>query len=126
MIISGWILQDLYEVKCKSCSTLNGHIDVVKRYLDNLKLKDRKTYDKIVTAFYNESAKLPTLGLDDFAVMKLGWIKVNNVPMNVIFYIDSEDSELATMRYLRIGYSSVVLDELRPIIPVYIASKELI
>lgn len=126
MIFSGWILPDLYEVKCSSCSTVNGHIEVVKRYLDNLKEVDLKTYEKIAMAFYRESSSLPSLGLDDFAVMQLGWLKINDEPMKAIFYPDNTELEFTIKRYLNIGYYPIVLDSYRKQIEVDVPSKELI
>lgn len=126
MIASGWILPDLYEIKCKSCSTTNGHIEVVKRYLDNLKKVDLVTYDKIVMAFHRESSGLPSLGLDDFAVIQLGWIKINDDPMKAIFYSDNTELEFTINRYLNAGYYPIVLESYRKQIYVDIPSKELI
>jgi len=126
MIMSGWILPDLYEVKCRSCSTINGHIEVVKRYLDNLKEMDIKKYDKIVMSFYRESSSLPSLGLDDFAVMQLGWIKINDDPMKAIFYADNTELEFTIKRYLNIGYYPIVLNSYRKQIFVDIPSNKLI
>lgn len=126
MIMSGWILPDLYEVKCRSCSTVSGHIEVVKRYLDNLKKIDLRTYDKIVMSFYRESSSLPSLGLDDFAVMQLGWIKINDDPMKAIFYADNTELEFTIKRYLNVGYYPIILDSYRKQILVDIPSNKLI
>ena len=126
MIRSGWILPDLYEIKCSSCSTLNGHIEVVKRYLNALKERDIKTYNEITSQFYNDSSSFSALGLDDFAVMRLGWIKINNDPVNIIFYTDNTELSFFVKRYVNIGYTSVILTGNKPIITVDIPSKELI
>lgn len=126
MVLSGWILPDLYEVKCSSCSTVNGHIEVVKRYLDNLKEVDLKTYEKIVMAFYRESSSLPSLGLDDFAVVQLGWIKINNEPMKTIFYVNNTELEFTVKRYLNLGYYPIILESYRKQFLVNIPSNKLI
>lgn len=109
MISSGWILPDLYEVKCSSCSTINGHVEVVKRYLDNLKIIDLKTYDEIMVAFKRSVSSLPSTGLDDFAVVQLNWIKINNNPMKAIFYADNTELEFTVKRYLNLGYYPIEL-----------------
>ena len=126
MIMSGWILPDLYEVRCHSCSTLNGHIAVVKQYLNALKLKDVKNYNRIITAFEEEASVIPLLGLDDFAVIKLGWIKVNNEPVNILFCTDNCKLDFLIKRYTNLGFSLVVLKESRPTITIDIPSQELI
>lgn len=126
MMTSGWILPDFREIKCVSCSSLNGHVDIVKRYLDNLKIVDKRTYDKIVQSFYIESSKVPTLGLDDFAVIKLGWVKVNNVPTKVIFFTEDKETEFIINNYLDFGYYPVCLNAIKPIIQIYTPSHKLI
>ena len=126
MLKSGWILPDFYEVKCKSCSTVNGHIDIVKRYLASLNEKDVALYEKIMYEFYKLKKSQDVLALDDFAVIKLGWIKVNDYPVNILFYARDEDTELMLKRHLDFGYEPVVLEKSLPIVSVYIPSKELI
>ncbi len=126
MILSGWILPDLYEVKCKSCSTLNGHIEVVKRYLENLKQKNITAYDKIMNEF-NQLKLLHTyLSLDDFAVMRLGWIKINNDPINIIFYTEENELEFLVLKYINFGYFPVVLEKNKTVFTLNIPSEQLI
>jgi len=126
MIRTGWILPDFYEVPCRSCSTLNGHIEVVRRYLEALKKKEVKTHEKIIEAYKQERKKFPSLSLDDFAVQKLGWIKLNNEPMNIIFYSDNCDAELTIRRYINIGYYHILLNNSGKQIYVDIPSNKLI
>lgn len=126
MINSGWILPDLYEVKCKSCSTLNGHVEVVKRYLENLKKQDEKSYNKIINAYHKEASSLPSIALDDFAVMQLNWIKINNDPIKIIFYTYNNDLDFIINRYINIGYYPIVLDSNRLCFLVDIPSSKLI
>ena len=126
MISSGWILPDLYEIKCNSCSTVNGHIEVVKCYLEKLKLLDLKIYDKIAMAFYRDSSSLSSLALDDFAVIQLGWIKINAEPMKAIFYADNTELEFIVKRYLNIGYYPIELRTYRKQIVVDIPSNKII
>lgn len=125
MIMSGWILPDFYEVKCKSCSTFNGHIEVVKRYLDNLKLKDLYLYNKIIDEFHKLKYSPASIGLDDFSVIKLGWMKINNDPINIFFYAN-KDLEWLAKKYILLGYSPVILEKKLPLIEVNIPSHKLV
>lgn len=126
MLISGWILPDLYEVKCKSRSTLNEHIEVVKRYLNNLKTKDISIYNKIMQTLDKAKKTHPYLELDDFAVMYLGWIKVNNYPMNIIFYVQQHKLEYIIQKHINFGYVPVVLEKPGSVFTTDIPSHELI
>ena len=78
MIMSGWILPSGISIKCKSCSTLYGHVEVVKKYLNELKMKNIKEYEKL-----HLKSDTP---LDDFALKELEWIKVINYPYKYVFY----------------------------------------
>jgi len=126
MIISGWILPDMYEVKCDSYSTTNGHKGVVKRYLSKLKNKDYKCYVEIIHDFLKLRTRKKVLDIEDFAVVKLGWIKVINSPIKVIFYSPESPMELLVKRYSNIGYFPIPIDEKQSIINIFIPSKELI
>ena len=86
MIMSGWILPDMYEVKCESCSRVNGHLAIVKQYLAHLKQIDYNTYAEILNQFYRLRTLKKVLDLEDFAVVKLGWIKVLDSPIKIVFY----------------------------------------
>jgi len=48
MIMSGWILPDYTEVRCKSYANNKEHIKVVERYLNNLKAAEPKLYSEII------------------------------------------------------------------------------
>ena len=126
MLMSGWILPDLYEVKCKSCSTFNGHIQVVKHYLENLKQKNYKAYDKTMDIFYKLRNEQPYIELDDFAVICLGWIKVNNDPINIIFYSENNELEFYVKKYMNFGYTNIVLKRSRFVFKLNIPSEQLI
>ena len=71
MIFSGWILPDLYEIPCVSCSTNKGHIQIVKSFLENLKKQDSHTFSKIQNKLDELTLTNPYLPLDDFAVVYL-------------------------------------------------------
>lgn len=126
MILSGWILPDLFEIKCKSCSVFNGHIEIVKRYLENLKAKDYYLHLKIMTRFKTLQNTYPYIGLDDFAVKCLGWVKINNNPINIVFIAKSNDLSFYTKKYEKLGYEIVYLDADKHFFKVNIESKELI
>lgn len=126
MLISGWILPDLHEVTCKSCSTLNGHIEIVLRYLGNLMVTDEAVYNKVIQTFHDARTVYPHLEVDDFAVMCLGWIKVINYPMKVIFYTRGHKLEFALQKHINWGYTPVILDKIKPYYDVNIPSVKLI
>ena len=126
MILSGWILPDLFEVECRSCSSYYGHIEVLKRYLENLKLQDQFTFNKIIKNFTKLQEIYPYLGLDDFAVKCLGWIKLSNKPIKILFVGKMSPIKHKTRNYEKIGYSIVVLDYTKLCFEVDIPSKELI
>lgn len=126
MIMSGWILPDMYEVKCLSYSSTNGHLEIIKEYLSKLKLKDSKCYSEILHEYYSLRTRKKVLDLEDFAVIKLGWIKIINSPIKVVFYSPESPMELLVCRYSKLGYSLIPIDEKQNIISVFIPSKELI
>lgn len=126
MITSGWILPDMYEVQCLSCSSSNGHMKIVKDYLSKLKEKDYSNYAEILHEYYRLRARRKVLDLEDFAVMKLGWIKVINTPIRVVFYSPESPLELLINRYAKIGYTPIATDEKQIIINIKISSQELI
>lgn len=126
MIMSGWILPDMHEVKCLSYSDSNSHKDVVKNYLLNLKTKDYITYIDILYEYYCMRTRRKVLDLEDFAVIKLGWIKVINSPIKVVFYSPEGPLELLIKHYSKLDYLTIPIDEKQSIINIKIPSKELI
>ena len=126
MIMSGWILPDMHEVKCVSCSTLSGHIQIVKRYLNKLKERDIILYERIMLAFIKSHDLNRCEALDDFAVTNLGWIKILNEPINILFCSKNNELEFMTDKYIKLGYNLVVLENKAPFFEVDIPSKELI
>ena len=126
MITSGWILPDIYEIKCKSCSTINGHMEIVSRYLTALKSKDEGLFAKINYELEKMKNSKISIALDDFAVIKLGWIKINDSPIKIIFYTKNNPLEFLTHKYICLGYTLITLEENKPCIDIYIPSKELI
>ena len=92
MVLSGWILPDGSEIHCLSCSTLRGHINVIKKYLETNKNKD---YD--YTIDYQ---------LDDYAVKKMGWIKVINEPYKYVFYSGKDKYDIC-IHYEKFGYTII-------------------
>lgn len=126
MIMSGWILPDMYEVKCISCAPTNNHLDVLRNYLSSLRARDLYHYTEIMNEFYKLQATRKVSNLEDFAVTKLGWIKVMNAPIRVVFYSPSSPVELLVPRYKKLNYTLIPLDERFSIIHVSIPSHELI
>ena len=126
MITSGWILPDMYEVKCESYSRTNNHLDVIKKYLNALRSKDFGNYAEIMKEFYKLRSRRKVNDLEDFAVIKLGWIKVINAPIRVVFYSPESPMELLISRYQKLSYTTIPLDEKLSIIHITIASRELI
>jgi len=126
MLKSGWILPDMYEISCVSCSTFNGHIEIVKRYLQNLKAKDLISYNKIQNFLRQLQKDKPYLGLDDFAVIYLGWIKINNDPINIIFYTENHQLEFMIEKYRKFGYTLVTIEMSKFFFTLDIPSRELI
>jgi len=126
MLKSGWILPDMYEISCVSCSTFNGHIEIVKRYLQNLKAKDLISYNKIQNFLRQLQKDKPYLVLDDFAVIYLGWIKINNDPINIIFYTENHQLEFMIEKYRKFGYTLVTIEMSKFFFTLDIPSRELI
>lgn len=126
MIMSGWILPDMYSVKCNSCSNTKEHTKIIKRYLDNLKHKDYQIYQEIMQEFFKLRTGRKIIDLEDFAVMKLGWIKVIDFPIKIVFYSPESPIELLIERYKKIGYTTISTFDRQSIINVCISSQELI
>jgi len=126
MIMSGWILPDMYHVECKSCSHLKAHTQIVKRYLDNLKEKDFACYSEIMQEFFKLRTRKKVFDLEDFAVLKLGWIKIIDHPIKVVFYSNESPLELLIDRYKNLGYTTISCYEKQSIINICIPSQELI
>lgn len=126
MIMSGWILPDMYNVECKSCTHSKAHTQIVKKYLDNLKLKDYNCYKEMMQEFFKLRAGRKIIDLEDFAVMKLGWIKVLDHPIKIVFYSSESPVELLIERYKKIGYTTIATFDRQSIINVCIPSQELI
>lgn len=125
MIFSGWILPDLYEIPCVSCSTNKGHIQIVKSFLENLKKQDSHTFSKIQNKLDELTLTNPYLPLDDFAVVYLGWIKVLNVPCNLIFIASNSPIRFLSARFARLDYNIILLNNDEKIILTNIPSKEI-
>lgn len=126
MITSGWILPDMYEVSCKSCLDSSGHKQIVKQYLEQLKVKNYKLYIDIMILLFNQRKINAYLSIDDFAVSYLGWIKINNFPINMIFYSKNNPLEFLVQKYIDFGYKEVVLEKHSSIFEVPISSNLLI
>lgn len=126
MIMSGWILPDMHEVKCLSCSGTNGHLKIVKEYLSKLREKDYSCYTEVLYEYYKLRTCKKVLDLEDFAVIKLGWIKIINSPIKIVFYSPETPMDLLIERYANLGYSPIVTKEKQIIINVRIPSHELI
>jgi len=105
MIMSGWILPDYTEVRCKSYANNKEHIKVVERYLNNLKAAEPKLYSEIIKI--SQMMKLPSTALDDIAVNVLGWTKVNDKPFKTIYYLSGTLFENMIIRYINLGYNLV-------------------
>lgn len=126
MIMSGWILPDMYEVKCISYSHSKEHFEIVHKYLESLKEKNHTVYHEIMHEYYKLRTRKKILDLEDFAVIKLGWIKVINSPVKVVFYSPESPMELLIKRYSKLGYSTIPIEEKISIYNIFIPSKELI
>ena len=126
MIMSGWILPDMYKIECKSCSSSNAHKQIVEKYLYNLKHKDYRSYKEIMQEFFKLRTGRKIIDIEDFAVMKLGWIKIINYPIKVVFYSPESPIELLIERYKKIGYTTISTFDRQSIINICIPSQELI
>ena len=126
MIMSGWILPDMNEIKCSSCSNSHCHLEIVKKYLANLKRRDETIYKEIMNEFYRLRSCKKVLDLEDFAVIKLGWFKVLNCPIRIVFYSPNSPLEILKCRYNKLGYSTIEMDEKQSVIHIHIPSQELI
>ncbi|MBQ8043444.1 MAG: hypothetical protein IJ272_04770 [Clostridia bacterium] len=126
MIMSGWILPDMHNVECKSCSHSKAHAQIVKRYLDNLKQKDYACYKETIQEFFRLRNKKKVLDFEDFAVLKLGWIKIIDQPIKVVFYSNESPIELLIDRYKNLGYTTISSYEKQSIINICIPSQDLI
>ena len=126
MIMSGWILPDMHDVECKSCANSKAHTQVVKKYLDSLKVKDYRCYKEIMQEFFKLRTQRKIIDLEDFAVMKLGWIKIIDCPIKIVFYSPESPIELLIQRYRKIGYTTIATFDRQGIINVCIPSQELI
>lgn len=126
MIMSGWILPDMYNVECMSCSHSKAHLQIVKKYLDNLKHKDYHCYKEIMKDFFKLRTGRKVIDLEDYAVMKLGWVKIIDHPIKIVFYSPESPIELLIHRYRKIGYTAISTFDRQGIINVCIPSQELI
>lgn len=107
MIMSGWILPDYTEVRCKSYANSKDHIKIVERYLYNLNQVEPHLYTQIMKM--SEKMQIPKDALDDVAVKILGWTKVNNEPTKTIYYASGCLFENIIIRYINFGFSLVPL-----------------
>ena len=126
MVMSGWVLPDMYNVECTSCSHTKAHTQIVKRYLENLKQKDYACYTEIMQEFFKLRTRKKVLDLEDFAVLKLGWVKIIDKPIKVVFYSSESPLELLIARYKNLDYAVIQSLERQSIINVCIPSQELI
>lgn len=126
MIMSGWILPDMHEVKCESYSSTKAHLRIVKEYLAKLRIRDFNLYSEIMQEFFKLRLRRNVLDLEDFVVIKLGWIKILNCPVKMIFYSPDSPVEFLVKRYLKLGYTPIAVDDNRSIIHINIPSQELI
>lgn len=110
MIFSGFILPDYTEIYTKSCSTLNGHIALVKRFLTNLEKYNFKEFEKLKPTIRKLETIYGNVALDDFVVTTLGWIKLIDKPYKFIFYPNLPYADLIVLRYEKLGYSPIKLE----------------
>lgn len=110
MIMSGWILPDYTEVRCRSYANNKEHIQIVEKYLKNMQNVEPRIYEEIIKS--SEKLNIPKDALDDIAVKVLGWTKVNNEPIKAIFYLSGYLFENVVIRYINLGYT---------IVPIYIS-----
>lgn len=126
MIVSGWVLPDMYEVKCDSCSSFKAHLRIVKDYLAKLRIQDFNLYTEIMQEFFKLRLRRNVLDLEDFVVIKLGWIKVLNYPIKIIFYSPASPIAFLKTDYSKLGYTIIPVDDNRSIIHIDIPSNKLI
>ena len=103
MIYSGWILPNYIQIKCASYSNNKEHILVVKKFLDNLKLLEPGMYNTVISS----ANDMNITSLDDIAVIILGWIKVNDAPEKIIYYLNNLPFENVLIRYRNLGCTLV-------------------
>ena len=105
MIMSGWILPDYTEVKCKSFSGCKEHIEIVKKYLDCLKASEPRIYEEVMKI--SKFLKISEDALDDIAVYVLGWAKVIDTPHKTLCYLSGFLYENIIIRYINLGFSLI-------------------
>lgn len=111
MLLSGWILSDLTEIYCSSCSTQNGHIKVIKDYLNSLKFEDPYLYNKITSDYENFKIR-KEVSIDDYFVYNLNWIKINDKPIRIVFIYEYNPNMFITTKYLNFGYEIIMLKKI--------------
>ena len=99
MIFSGWILPNGDYICCESSSGAKEHIECVSHYLNKLRYENNKEYLRVIK-------EMSDISLDDFAVKKLGWIKVLNEPRRYVFYSRKNNIEYLKS-YEKYGYTLV-------------------
>jgi len=113
MIMSGWILPDYTGVRCKSYANNKEHIRIVEKYLNNLKVAEPRIYEEIIEI--SKKMDLSQDKLDDLAVKVLGWTKVNNEPIKIVYYLSGSLFENVIIRYINLGFTIVPIYHLAPI-----------
>lgn len=111
--MSGWILPDYTEIRCKSYANNKEHIQIVEQYLKNLKATEPRIYEEVLKISLNMNP--PKSSLDDIAVNVLGWTKVNNEPIKIIYYLSDSLFENVIIRYINLGYTIVPIYHKAPI-----------
>ena len=126
MIMSGWILPDSHTVECKTCSVSRNHLEVVRTYFANLKKRDYACYESVMLDFFELRAQKKVSDIEEFAIIKLGWIKIIDQPIKAIFYSSQSPLEVLNKSYLRLGYHSIPIFQNENIINICVPSETLI
>ena len=126
MILSGWILPDMYEVGCVSLSGSKEHIIIVEKYLSNLKYKDFRTYNTVISKLDDFNHTYNTICLDDFAIIYLGWIKLIYPYPKCIIYSYNEYTSYILNKYDKLGYTKLYISSTTTPVKISIPSKEIL
>jgi len=126
MIMSGWILPDSHTVECKTCSITRKHLEVVRTYFSNLKNKDYSCYESVMLEFFKLRTQKKVSDIEEFAIVKLGWIKIVDQPIKVIFYSSESPLEIISELYSNFGYHLIPISQGESIINICVPSEILI
>ncbi len=126
MIMSGWILPDSHAVECKTCSVSRNHLEIVRIYFANLKQKDYSCYESVMLEFFKLRTQKKVSDIEEFAIVKLGWVKIIDQPIKAIFYSSESPLEIISQSYSQFGYHPIPIYHDESIINICVPSEILI